>query len=1012
MKNLNILILSILCFSNSLSYSHDWQQLYDSTLYYFNKNKIKTALDWGQKAQQQAEKEFGKYSIQYHKTIFQLIDLNYYINDLKKTFEIAKLDSEVCFRTFGVKNPNYYASLNNLAIIYGAIKGDYSQSQVVFQNSIKIQNSIEPRNDSAYAFTIGGLAWCYENLSKFTLAEPLYKNALSIIHKIHAEDDYTYGETLHNLGALYKRMGFYEKADSMYHRALDVNKKLKGAEHPDIATEYDNIAELYKLMGRYNEAEPLYKKALVLRKKIYGVNHIDYAKSLNNLALFYFSMGRYKQAEKLYTESIEIKKKKLGVNHQDYAVSLNNLALLYEDTKRYKEALPLFNEVLRIYRKKYGEKHPFYATGLDNLAMLYQKMGNVLKAEELFKQAIKIRGIALGKDHPKYAKSLYNLASLYELMNEYKKSEPLFLEALKLRKDKLGEDHPDYAKNLIGLAVLYDNWKKYPEAEKYYLLGLSKYLNQIKRYFPYLSEKEKLEFWIKVRKPFEDFDNFVVNYHNTKPEIINYMYNNILISKGLILSSTKKVIRKIRQSNDSNVISILDRWEKTKSYWLWLIQHQGKHHINIDSVADIANSLEKELSKTSDDFKKAFKSKAPTWLDVRKSLAESEAAIEIVRFVDNKNTDSENNSIKVYYAALITKYNSINHPDLVVLNNGRELENKYVKLYGNLVKILKIQPIKQRTSLEIELMKSDQNLLYKMFWEQIQKKLNGIKAVYLSVDGVYNSINLLTFRNPKTEKYLLDELDLRIVTNTKDLVEYTRNKEHNTKDFIDLFGDPKYNLNPKLPDRISELPGTKIEIEKILKMMIAKDWTVDEYLGKKALERTVKSINNPTILHIATHGVFLKNIEQGKPNLLGTSGKHFVENPLLRSMLLFAGAENNENNSNTTNDGKLTAYEAMNLNLDNTDLVVLSACETGLGEIQNGEGVYGLQRAFQVAGTKSLIMSLWTVSDDATQKLMTTFYQKMLNGESKRIAFRETQIELKKTYPEFYYWGAFVMIGQ
>ena len=485
------------------------------------------------------------------------------------------------------------------------------------------------------------------------------------------------------------------------------------------------------------------------------------------------------------------------------------------------------------------------------------------------------------------------------------------------------------------------------------------------------------------------------------------MYNNILISKGLILSSTKKVIRKIRQSNDTSVINILDRWEKTKSYWLWLIQNQGKHHINIDSIADIANSLEKELSQKSQDFKKAFKSKALTWIDVRNSLSQDEAAVEIVRFVDNR-IDSD----KVYYAALITKYNSKKHPDLVIINNGKDLEQKYVKLYGNLVKILKIQPVKRRTSLEVELMKADQNLLYNMFWAGIQKKLEGIKTVYLSVDGVYNSINLLTFRNPKTEKYLLDELDLRIVTNTKDLVEYKRSKARKSKNFVELFGDPKYNLNPKLPDRIPTLPGTKVEIEKIAKMMVMKNWKVDEYLGERALEQTVKAVDNPTILHIATHGVFLKNVKQGKNNLLGTSGKHFVENPLLRSMLLFAGAENKEDNSSNTNDGKLTAYEAMNLNLDNTDLVVLSACETGLGEIQNGEGVYGLQRAFQVAGAKSLIMSLWTVSDEATQKLMTTFYKKMLNGESKRQAFRETQIELKNIYPEFYYWGAFVMIGQ
>jgi len=205
---------------------------------------------------------------------------------------------------------------------------------------------------------------------------------------------------------------------------------------------------------------------------------------------------------------------------------------------------------------------------------------------------------------------------------------------------------------------------------------------------------------------------------------------------------------------------------------------------------------------------------------------------------------------------------------------------------------------------------------------------------------------------------------------------------------------------------ITELPGTQKEIQQISGLFNHK---TEVYLEDKASEDIAKQVNSPTYLHIATHGYFLEDEEETG------AVKHYVPNPLLKAGLILSGAENflvsGEAVNDAGDDGILTAYEAMNLKLDDTKLVVLSACETGLGEVKNGEGVYGLQRAFKLAGTESIVMSLWSVDDDATQELMSTFYSELLKSGQQHEAFRIAQQKIKEKYQKPFYWGAFIMVG-
>jgi CHAT domain-containing protein len=371
---------------------------------------------------------------------------------------------------------------------------------------------------------------------------------------------------------------------------------------------------------------------------------------------------------------------------------------------------------------------------------------------------------------------------------------------------------------------------------------------------------------------------------------------------------------------------------------------------------------------------------------------------------------------------------------------------------------------------------------YRSFWKPIANNLGDTKKIYFSPDGVYSQVSLYTLLNPETKKFLIDEIDLHIITNTKDL---TVAKSAAPVDEVEkslLFGFPNYNLgvienDPNRQQLASDiataaslgrgdsrevrgsrggngdvdpaalafignnntgaglsrglrgnlqrymsgnnlmalLPGTKVEVESISTIFQNLERESGLFTGNEATEQELKTITNPRTLHIATHGFFLENEKLAKA---GGEQDNYVENPLLRSGLIMAGAnsfiaagqisEEHEDGE----DGILTAYEAMNLNLSHTDLVVLSACETGLGEISNGEGVYGLQRAFQVAGAKNIIMSMWTVDDAATQELMTAFYSEWVKTGDRQKAFVTAQRQIKAKYKYPYFWGAFVMIGE
>jgi CHAT domain-containing protein len=424
-------------------------------------------------------------------------------------------------------------------------------------------------------------------------------------------------------------------------------------------------------------------------------------------------------------------------------------------------------------------------------------------------------------------------------------------------------------------------------------------------------------------------------------------------------------------------------------------QQLADNGINMDALNSEVEGLEKELSEKSELFGQGFENKRITYENVQKSLDKNQVAMEMVRYRHFNHTFTDS----VVYVALFVK-NDNARPKVIPLGDGNRMENRYFKYYRNCI-----------TG------KIHDEVSYRVFWEPIQTGIGQYSTIFFSPDGVYNQINLEAIPTPDG-KYVIDNSNIVMVSNTKDLylrkLKARQTATTTSSKTATMFGNPTFYLTASADRDIPPLPGTEKEVKELEVLLKQNGWETIDYVEMNASEGHVKELESPKIFHIATHGFYIPKVEDSEESELTENEAMLSENPLLKTGLLLTGAGDIRNKTKynfNIESGILTAYEAMNLNLDKTDLVVLSACETGLGDISNGEGVYGLQRAFLVAGAKVLIMSMFKVDDESTQKLVLSFYQKWLATGNLRESFTAAKKEVRVDYPDPYYWGTFMMIG-
>jgi len=938
-------------------------------------------------------------------------------------------------KVLGENHPDYATSLDNLGLLYNEV-GEYAKAEPLYEQALEIRKRTLGEDHPAYGNSLTNLAEIYRRMSKFEKAEPLLIQAKEIQKRASGENSPDYAVGLGNLAALYIAMGQYENALPLSVKSTEILKKALGEDHPAYAGALNNLAYLYDRMGQYGNAVPLYLKTIEIVKKLLGEEHPYYTATLANLGILYLEIGQYDKAVSLFVKVKEIQERLHRDNQADYAANLNTLALVYVQQGLYQQAVPLCLKAKEIDKQVYGEENPGYATSLASLSWLYTAVGQLDKAASLDTQVIAIRKKALGEVHPDYGASLSDLSFIYRNQERYAEAEPLLIQGNEIEKKAMGEDYSGYANGLYNLAILYEVWGRYEKAEPLIVAADQIMVKQVKTEFTILSEKEKGDYLKNQLSAVEVSNGFLYMFKKASPAYIRNNLNLELFLKSLSLLETRNMLESIRNSPDSSIQRLFARWVGTKE--LLAKQYsspQKKATPLFDSVAASAEADEESLTRTSAEFRRHQNSINISMADVQKNLREGEVAIEFVNFklLYKKWTDSV-----IYAAYILHKHDSV--PAFVPLCEEKQLSrlfdsagNTATTMVNNLYRGAKIVSVKPSYL---------GDSLYKLIWQPLEPYLQGVKKIAYAPAGKLYSIAFCALPVDK-RTLLLDKYDLQQYTSIREIALRTSATQAIKPGSITLFGDPRFTMDSSAlvhqRNRQSEtgvastnryvppirgnhdgvwadLPGTAEEVKKIGDLFRKNKLETTIFTQANASEGNLKALSghSPQVLHIATHGFFLPEPEKkNKETAIGEGDTYtLADDPLLRSGLILSGGNHAWSGKapiEGIDDGIATAYEISQLNLRNTELVVLSACETALGDVKSTEGVFGLQRAFKIAGAKKMIVSLWQVPDKETAELMTTFYSYWMNGKTIEESFTMAQAKMRKKYPP-YYWAAFVLV--
>lgn len=892
----------------------------------------------------------------------------------------------------------------------------------------------------------------YAQQLRYREAEALLLESVRIYRENLIDQSFILARSLNSLAIFYENQGRYDDAEKIYIEALNINRQ----ERPDyVPSMLDNLGGLYIVQGRYNEAELLHLEALELRRERFEERSLEVASSLGWLAYLYKAQGRYDEAEPLFLQVLEIDREQ-GMRRNDIAIDLNNLALIYYAQGRYSEADPLFLEAISLYREllqtREGVTLINLATSLRSLANSYISQGRYAEAEAILIEAqeIYLQNPELGELYIDNAPNLNALASIYQSQGAYLKAEPILEKALTIYRQKLGNRHPDVANSLKRLASLRQAKGNIDQAISLLQEGLDIEEWNLNINLASLADEQRQAYTATLSDSTDRAISLSIQSAPQSFAATQLALTTLLRRKGRILTASRSNLQRLRQNATPENLVLLNNLTDVRRQ-LAAFTFNPPQNLPPDRYQTLLAELEakeNDLSSTLARRSAVLRAEAEP-VEIAKVQAQLPANSVLVEYARYHPYDAR--------ADLANQFGAPRYVAYLLFPNGRiqaiDLGDaaKIDAAVQSFARVLQDHSADFQRAAAIPTIRPDvvegvTDTLKTLVFDPIAPYLQNAQHLLISPDGQLNRLPFEALQPETGGDYLVQQYQISYLTSGRDLLEFNIARSSNNPAII--LANPDYEtadntvqIARTVPDsqennrsinnnrhstelsqlQVKPLPGTAAEAQAIAPLLP----NARLFDGMDATENVLKTVQAPRILHIATHGFFLQDIERpdsnrlslsisGNNNFLATSVPpgRTLENPLLRSGLALAGFNNR---SSGNEDGVLTALEASNLNLSGTQLVVLSACETGLGDISNGEGIYGLRRAFALAGAETQLMSLWQVSDFGTKGLMTRYYEKLMNGMGRSEALRSVQLEMIEEggdYSHPYYWAAFVLAGE
>ena len=1021
-----------------------------------------------------ATQAYGAESAQYASAILLAGVVNYRLRNFPATESAYVQALALREKLFGVDHEEVSVVLNNLASLYKA-RQEFDKAVGAAQRSIAIIEQVVGLNHSQVAMGYNTLGEIYRVQNKFNLAETTFQTALSRMRQ--AETPNKEGETtiLNNLALTLYAKGDYIKAVELLKEVVTKGKEILGERHPLYADGLLNLAEGYRKIGRFAEMEPLIKQALAIQQETHGPESFPVVAGLNNLGDYYREIGNYGLAETYLQRALAILEKTVGSQSPELCPTLINLGIQAEARFDFQMAESYYQRALNIQEHQSVKDELQTANIYLNLSRVFFAQGNLDRDIELKKQVLTIFEKVLPSSHPSInwgyrnlgvaylaakdypqAKILLekalthllsqavpsiedlvfiysNLGRLYRELNDLKQAEFYFNKAL-IEIGKVPD--PSSANNLrvfISLFSFYEQTGDFQRAKTY----LGQFQDLIERRLVTNlvtgSENQKHLLFKTQWGWFDQAISFHLAHFAEQPNLSQLALQAILRKKGRVLDAMTDNINTLRQQNSPEGQAILDELFVLRSRLSALnLRGPGKtpieqYRAKLADLEQQTSQLEAKLSALSFQYRQLA---TPVNLDdIQAVIPNQSTLVEYVVYVPHI-TQTQTWGSPRYAAYTLDRSGKIGFADLGERSEIDNLVKEFRQALAaagdqrNLTKIT-LSTARRRSLNQVQKLarQLDTRLL-----QPVRKFIGDNTHLLISPDGALNLIPFAALVD-ESHRYLVESHEITYLSSGRDLLRL-KDKIPASQPALAL-ANPAFDQGPGPQifgqhfDPLAQLPGGEQE-GKFLKSLFPKTQLKQ---GADATETVIKQASQPEILHIATHGYFLEPDQatqtltqplENRSLSLGLSDQtlspEFVRqsSPLLRSMLFFSGANRRPSTTENTDDGILTALEVASLNLWGTKLVVLSACDTGIGQVKRGDGVFGLRRALVLAGSESQVISLWPVSDAGTRELMFKFYRRLKAGEGRSQALRNAQLDLiknpKRNHP--YFWASFIQSGE